>query len=90
MLSFVARDLLLDGTFDEFGELLHYGQDLKKQLSSNITNSETDDMYQIARKARKIRKDHVRNSLNRLRELPFHFQECGSRIIFDNGTRYTG
>jgi len=109
-LAFTARDLLLDGSFDEFGELLHYGWDLKKQLSSNVTNSEIDDMYQIARRAGAIggkisgaggggflllycptaRKDQVRNSLNRLRELPFHFQECGSRIIFDSGTRYAG
>jgi len=109
-LTFTARDLLLNGAFDEFGELLHHGWNLKKQLSSNVTNNEIDDMYQTARKAGAIggkisgaggggffllycptaRKDYVRNSLNRLRELPFHFQECGSRIIFDSGTRYTG
>jgi D-glycero-alpha-D-manno-heptose-7-phosphate kinase len=108
-LAFAARDILLDGAFDEFGELLHQGWNLKKQLSSNITNSEIEDMYQKAREAGAIggkisgaggggflllycpagRKDNVRSSLNRLRELPFHFQECGSRIIFDSGTRYT-
>ena len=30
---------------------MHHGWELKKQLSTKVTNSEIDDMYQSARKA---------------------------------------
>lgn len=50
-LTFLARDALLSESFHEFGELLHQGWNLKKQLSSNVTSNEIDDMYQTARKA---------------------------------------
>jgi len=46
-----ARQALLSGAYDEFGELLHRGWDLKKQLSSNITSGEIDGMYRAARDA---------------------------------------
>ena len=102
-LAFKARDLILSGAFHEFGELLHQGWNLKKQLSSNITNGDIDDMYQTARKAGAIggkisgaggggflllycpesKKESVRTSLSRLRELPFNFQNDGSKVIFN-------
>lgn len=50
-LSFKAREALLSESFDEFGQLLHEGWDLKKKLSSGITSDEIDDLYQTARKA---------------------------------------
>ena len=42
-----AYEILIDSTRDlrEFGELLNYTWDLKKSLSSKITNSEIDEMY---------------------------------------------
>jgi len=74
---------------------------LKKQLSSNVTSTEIDDIYQTARKAQAIggkitgaggggflllycppeRRDEVRSSLRGLRELPFLFEEDGSKVI---------
>jgi len=50
-LAFQGRKTLLSGAFEEFGELLHEGWNLKKQLSSKITNSDIDDVYRTARKA---------------------------------------
>lgn len=98
-----AKDALLSETFDELGELLHRGWELKKQLASNVTNTEIDDMYEAARRAGAIggkitgaggggflllycpaeRRESVRASLGRLRELPFHFQDDGSKVIFN-------
>lgn len=46
-----ARDELERGNVDEIGHLLHEGWLLKKQLASQITNSELDDMYETARQA---------------------------------------
>ena len=102
-LAFTARDLILNGAFDEFGELLNQGWNLKKQLASNITSGDIDDMYLTARKAGAIggkisgaggggflllycpesKKESVRASLSRLRELPFNFQDDGSKVIFN-------
>ncbi len=50
-LAFKAKEALLGEAFNEFGELLHQGWNLKKQLSSKVTSNEIDDMYQTARKA---------------------------------------
>jgi len=50
-LAFEAKRTLLSGAFDEFGELLHEGWTLKRQLSSKITSSDIDDAYESARKA---------------------------------------
>ena len=102
-LSFQAKDILLSDAFNEFGELLHRGWNLKKQLASKVTSSEIDDMYRTARKAGAIggkicgagsggflllycpaaKRDDIRASLRRLRELPFHFQDDGSKVIFN-------
>jgi D-glycero-alpha-D-manno-heptose-7-phosphate kinase len=98
-----AQQTLLSGAFEEFGELLHKGWNLKKQLSSKITNSDIDDAYRRARKAGAIggkiagaggggflllycpvtKRDNVRASLGQLRELPFHFYNDGSKVIFN-------
>jgi len=102
-LAFEAKDALISETFNEFGELLHHGWELKKQLSDNVTNAEIEGIYQAAREAGAIGgkitgaggggflllycptqvRDNVRASLGRLRELPFHFQDDGSKVIFD-------
>ena len=50
-LAFSARDALLEGAFDEFGELLHQGWELKRQLASRISDSEIDEIYEAARRA---------------------------------------
>ena len=98
-----GKDALANEAFDELGELLHRGWELKKQLSSNVTNVEIDNMYQVAKKAGAIggkitgaggggflllycpaeRKDNVRTSLGHLRELPFRFEDDGSKVIFN-------
>ena len=102
-LAVEAKKAITNEAFDEFGQLLHYGWELKKQLSSNVTNTEIDDMYQTARKAQAIggkitgaggggflllycppeRRDNVRSSLRGLRELPFLFEEDGSKVILN-------
>lgn len=50
-LAFEAKDALIKGTFDDFGEIMHRGWELKKGLASKISNAELDEIYQTARKA---------------------------------------
>ncbi|MFC1947579.1 GHMP kinase [Chloroflexota bacterium] len=49
--AYKARELLVAGAFDDFGLLLDENWELKKQLSSLISNPEIDGMYQAARNA---------------------------------------
>jgi D-glycero-alpha-D-manno-heptose-7-phosphate kinase len=46
-----ACDQLHKGNIDAIGELLHESWQLKKQLASRISNSDLEDLYQMARKA---------------------------------------
>jgi len=102
-LAHEAKKAITNEAFDEFGKLLHRGWELKKQLSSNVSNTEIDDIYQTARQAQAIggkitgaggggflllycppeRRDNVRSSLGGLRELPFLFEEDGSKVILN-------
>lgn len=43
-----GRRALLEGAFDEFGEMLDCGWELKKQLASGITNPAIEEAYQAA------------------------------------------
>ena len=99
--AYRARELISAGALDDFGLLLNENWELKKQLSSLISNPEIDGIYQIARGAGatggkitgsggggflllycpRERSDSVRTALNRLRELPFHFECLGSKIL---------
>ncbi len=45
------KNVLQKGGTNEFGELLHRGWELKKQLVGGITNSVIDNIYEKARKA---------------------------------------
>ncbi len=47
----VACDKLQQGDMDAIGDLLHESWLLKKQLASKISNSEVDDLYELARRA---------------------------------------
>jgi len=98
-----GKRALVEGAFEEFGEMLHHGWELKKELASNITNSAINEVYQTARRAGALggkitgagaggflllycpwrRKENVRHALKGLRELPFRFEDDGSRVIFD-------
>ena len=49
-LVYKARDAILESEFDAFGEVLHKGWELKKQLASNISNSTIDEIYDVARR----------------------------------------
>ncbi|HEY95386.1 MAG TPA: GHMP kinase [Dehalococcoidia bacterium] len=49
--AYKARELITAGAFDDFGLLLDENWELKKQLSSMISNPEIDGMYQAARNA---------------------------------------
>ena len=104
--AYRARELIISGVFDDIGLLLAENWELKKQLSSTITNPEIDEMYQAARKAGAIggkisgsggggflllycpqeRQDRVRTALSKLRELPFHFEPFGSKILYSHTT----
>lgn len=50
-LTFEAKDALISGAFDEFAEIMHQGWKLKRQLSSNISNPQIDEIYEVARSA---------------------------------------
>lgn len=50
-LAKLGEKCLLQGTFDEFGEILNKSWIVKKQLANNITNPEIDNIYDTAIKA---------------------------------------
>lgn len=50
-LGYETRKLLLDGTIDRYGELLHEHWTNKRKLASNMTDSVIDEHYDAARKA---------------------------------------
>lgn len=50
-LALQARACLQDGYSHEFGEILHQGWELKKQLAGRITNGGIDQLYDAARQA---------------------------------------
>lgn len=50
-LADIARDLLKNGDLTKFGEMLNKGWELKKKLSSNVSNDLIDSYYQKAIKA---------------------------------------
>ncbi len=102
-LAFEARDTILEGELDVFGEILHRGWQLKKQLASKVSNPAIDDIYETARRAgaiggkvsgaggggfillycRKDKQDDVTRALKGLRQLPFRFEQDGSKVIFN-------
>ncbi|MBN2076583.1 MAG: GHMP kinase [Dehalococcoidales bacterium] len=102
-LAYEGKSKLENGSYHELGELLHKNWLLKKQLSSKITNSRIDDLYESARKAGAIggkicgsggggalllyclkeKQDSVRSTLNKLREIPFRFENDGSKVILN-------
>ena len=102
-LAFEARDAILEGELDVFGEILHRGWQLKKQLASKVSNPAIDDIYETARRAgaiggkvsgaggggfillycRKDKQDDVTKALKGLRQLPFRFEQDGSKVIFN-------
>jgi D-glycero-alpha-D-manno-heptose-7-phosphate kinase len=44
------KQALLSGNLDEFGRLLHVNWQLKKQLSPHISNTDIDELYELALK----------------------------------------
>jgi D-glycero-alpha-D-manno-heptose-7-phosphate kinase len=50
-ITHIACDHLHRGEVNAIGELLHESWLLKKQLASKISNSDVDDLYELARKA---------------------------------------
>ena len=96
---------ILDGreeNFIDFGHLLHESWMLKRGLTSRITNSSIDEIYQAARGAgasggkllgaggggfmllfvKPEGQKAVREKLNKLLYVPFHFHDLGSQIIY--------
>lgn len=105
MLAYNTKQAIEEKSFDEFGELLDQGWNLKRKLNPDTTNTEIDDMYQQAKSAGasggKVvgaggggfmllyvpmnKRSAVRASMAHLEELPFHFAEDGSKVIFNYG-----
>jgi D-glycero-alpha-D-manno-heptose-7-phosphate kinase len=50
-MAYDARKGLENGNFEKIGEMLHESWLLKKELASQITNEQIDDLYRAARKA---------------------------------------
>jgi len=50
-LGYETRRILVAGTLDEYGELLHEHWTMKRKLTSNMTDSAIDEHYDAARKA---------------------------------------
>jgi D-glycero-alpha-D-manno-heptose-7-phosphate kinase len=50
-LAELGKEKLAVGTINDIGKLLHDNWELKKMLSTRISNQEIDDMYQLARDA---------------------------------------
>ena len=102
-MAYEGRSALIEGQFDALGEIMHRGWLLKKQMASNVSNGQIDEMYEAARKAGALggkvagaggggflllycprnKQDDVRAALSGLRELPFHFEQDGSKVIFN-------
>jgi D-glycero-alpha-D-manno-heptose-7-phosphate kinase len=49
--AYEARDALLAGEYDAFGEVIHRGWELKKQLASRVSSSQIDDILNSAIRA---------------------------------------
>ena len=98
-----AEDLLLDGSRDlhQFGWMLQEAWEYKKSLSSNVSTSAIDAIYNRAISAGALggkilgaggggfilffvppsRQSAVRNALQELIEVPFGFEQEGSRVV---------
>ncbi len=50
-MAYQGKEAINCGEFDEFGEIMHHGWELKKGLASRISNQEIDEMYDAAHKA---------------------------------------
>ena len=50
-LGYDTKKLLLDGTIDAYGELLHEHWTNKRKLAANMTDPVIDEHYDVARKA---------------------------------------
>ena len=50
-LSYDMRHILLSGDLDAFGDALNRGWEMKRSLTSKISNQYIDDMYETARSA---------------------------------------
>ena len=47
----MMKEALLKGKLDEFGEILDFGFQQKRQMADNISNSTIDEIYEAAKKA---------------------------------------
>jgi D-glycero-alpha-D-manno-heptose-7-phosphate kinase len=100
--AFELKKLLQNNQIDDFGRLLHEGWLLKKTLTTGISNSEVDALYQKGLNAGAIggkllgaggsgfvlfycpeeKQLSFRKIMSNFRELPFCFDNQGSKIIY--------
>ena len=96
-----SKKYLIDSNLEQFGETLDENWKLKRTLSKNISNTEFDDLYNLAMKngalggkilgaggggyflfyCPKEFQSKLRNDLKKLKEVPFRFENYGSKII---------
>ena len=50
-LAYRAKDALLEGAYDDFGDLLHQGWELKRKINKMTSNEMIDTIYKTARKS---------------------------------------
>jgi len=97
-----TKQLLINGNIDDFGKILHYNWNLKKTLSTKISDSKINQVYDIALKNGAIggkilgaggggfflfycphnQQTKLKSKLHNLVELPFRFENCGSKLIY--------
>lgn len=102
MVDEAMRILTSSESLHGFGNLLHDSWRIKKTLSSRITTSEIDSMYEAARNAGAVggkllgaggggfvllyvepeNHDSVKKALKKYLNVPFHFENLGSQVVF--------
>ena len=96
-----SKKYLIDSNLEKFGETLDENWKLKRTLSKNISNTEFDDLYNLAMKngalggkilgaggggyflfyCPKEFQSKLRKALKKLKEVPFRFENYGSKIM---------
>jgi len=50
-LAYKAKNALLEGAYDDFGDLIHKGWELKRKINITTSNNTIDNVYETARKS---------------------------------------
>lgn len=101
-LTYELTEVLTEGNLARFGEILHEGWMMKKQLAGSISNPVINEYYQTAIDSgalggkllgaggggfllfycEKEKQKRLRSALSDLVELPFRFENGGTKVIY--------